>query len=73
MKSRLDKKDEQLKVAKHHLFEAKTSIFKANKIAENLHEETQNELNKKVILLINEIEMMEKAFKWELDESFNIS
>jgi len=73
MKPRLDKKDEQLKVAKHHLLEARTSILKANKIAKNLHEETQNELNKKVILLINEIEMMENAFTWELDESFNIS
>tara|TARA_R100000734_G_C3317246_1_gene110196 strand:- start:2251 stop:2472 length:222 start_codon:yes stop_codon:yes gene_type:complete len=73
MKARLDKKDEQLKVAKHYLLEARTSILKANKIAENLHEETQNELNKKVILLITEIEMMEKAFEWELDESFNIS
>ena len=42
MKLRLDKKDEQLKVAKHYLLEARTSILKANKIAENLHEETQN-------------------------------
>ena len=73
MKPRLDKKDEQLKVVKHHLLEARTSILKANKIAKNLHEETQHELNKKVILLITEIEMMEKAFEWELDESFNIS
>ena len=73
MKPRLDKKDEQLKVVKHHLLEARTSILKAHKIAENLHEDTQNELNKKVILLFNEIEMMEKAFEWELDESFKVS
>ena len=32
MKPRLDKKDEQLKVVKHHLLEARGSILKANKI-----------------------------------------
>ena len=73
MKPILDKKDEQLKVAKHYLLEARTCILKANKIADNLHEETQNELNKKVISLITEIEMMEKTIEGELDESFNIS
>ncbi len=73
MKPRLDKKDEQLKVVKHHLHMAKGSILEAHKMAEYLHEETQNELNKKVILLFNEVEVMQKAFEWELDESFKIS